>query len=47
MMKQENWWDEMFTGNLELGINKERLAELEQENFLYFTEEQENVPQEQ
>ncbi|WP_179860944.1 hypothetical protein [Bhargavaea cecembensis] len=47
MMKQENWWDEMFTGNLELGINKERLAELEQENFLYFSEEQENVPQEQ
>ncbi|SIT68549.1 hypothetical protein [Edaphobacillus lindanitolerans] len=47
MMKQENWWDQMFTGNLELGINKERLAELEQENFLYFTEEQETVPQEQ
>lgn len=30
------WWEEIFEGNLSLGINKERLNELEEENFLYF-----------
>ena len=37
MMKTDNtWWETIFTGSLELGINKERLDELEEENFLYF-----------
>ena len=33
------WWEEIFEGNLSLGINKERMTELEEENFLYFEEE--------
>jgi len=42
MMKAENnWWETIFTGSLSLGINKERLTELEQENFLYFEENEE------
>ncbi|MCW1926755.1 MULTISPECIES: hypothetical protein [Bhargavaea] len=47
MMKQEQWWDHMFTGNLEMGLNRERITELEEENFLYFSEAEESVPQEQ
>lgn len=38
MTTTETWWEEIFEGNLSLGINKERLAELEEENFLYFEE---------
>ncbi len=34
------WWEEIFEGNLSLGINKERITELEEENFLYFEEEE-------
>lgn len=42
MMKTDNtWWETIFTGSLSLGINKERLSELEQENFLYFQEDEE------
>ncbi|MFC4409421.1 hypothetical protein ACFOZY_03100 [Chungangia koreensis] len=50
MMKTDNsWWETIFTGSLSLGINKERLTELEQENFLYFEEDEEltEVPQTQ
>ena len=36
MTTTETWWEEIFEGNLSLGINKERLTELEEENFLYF-----------
>ena len=37
MTTTETWWEEIFEGNLSPGINKERFAELEDENFLYFT----------
>lgn len=40
MTTTENWWETMFEGNLSLGINKERLTELEEENFLYFNDEE-------
>lgn len=36
MTTTETWWEEIFEGDLALGINKERLAELEDEHFLYF-----------
>ena len=39
MTTTETWWETIFEGNLSLGINKERFAELEEENFLYFDEE--------
>lgn len=34
------WWEEIFEGNLAFGLNKDRLAELEEESFLYFEEEE-------
>lgn len=35
MQKGTNWWDPIFSGELEVGLNKERLEDLEQEAFLY------------
>lgn len=40
MTTTEAWWEDIFEGDLALGINKERLADLEEENFLYFKEEE-------
>jgi len=39
MTTTDTWWETIFEGNLSSGINKERLVELEEENFLYFDEE--------
>lgn len=47
MMKTETWWEPIFSGNLSLGINKERLAELEEEAFIYFNDTEENETLEQ
>lgn len=33
------WWEDLFEGNLSPGIDRNRLTELENENFLYFDEE--------
>lgn len=45
MTTTETWWETIFEGNLSLGINKDRVAELEEEHFLYFEEgESENSP---
>ncbi|WP_162920181.1 hypothetical protein [Paenisporosarcina cavernae] len=41
MMKTETWWEPIFSGNLSLGINKDRLTELEEESFIYFQEDEE------
>lgn len=35
MEKQTNWWEPIFSGELEVGLNKERLEDLDQETFLY------------
>lgn len=40
MTTTETWWETIFEGNLSLGMNKERFTELEDENFLYFEEEE-------
>ena len=40
MTTTEAWWEEIFEGNLSLGINKDRFAELEDEDFLYFRVEE-------
>ncbi|MDN7226145.1 hypothetical protein QWY22_13580 [Planococcus liqunii] len=40
MNKQANWWEPIFSGELEVGLNKEKLDSLEQESFLYFEEAQ-------
>lgn len=39
MTATETWWENLFEGDLALGINPERLAELDSEKFLYFKEE--------
>lgn len=38
MPTTETWWETIFEGDLSFGINKDRFAELEEENFLYFDE---------
>lgn len=40
MTETETWWEPIFTGAIALGLNKERMNELEEESFLYFTEDQ-------
>jgi hypothetical protein len=40
MTTTDTWWETIFEGNLSSGINKERLVDLEEENFLYFDEVQ-------
>lgn len=43
MTATETWWENLFEGNLSLGIDPERLAELEDETFLYFRTELEEA----
>lgn len=40
MANQSNWWEPIFSGELEIGLNKEKLEEIDQEAFLYFDENQ-------
>lgn len=40
MLKTETWWETIFSGVLEIGINKEKLVELADESFLYFTQDE-------
>lgn len=39
MTETETWWEPIFTGAFAMGLNKERLTELEEEAFLYFKED--------
>lgn len=39
MNTQETWWENVFEGHLALGFNKERMSELDHEEFLYFENE--------
>ncbi|MCM3742647.1 hypothetical protein M3193_00710 [Sporosarcina luteola] len=36
MTTTETWWETIFEGNLSLGLNKERVTDLDNETFLYF-----------
>ncbi|MGI2327400.1 hypothetical protein [Planococcus sp. YIM B11945] len=40
MNDHTNWWEPIFSGELEVGLNKNRLDDMEQETFLYFNEPQ-------
>lgn len=40
MTTTETWWETIFEGHLSLGINKERLTEMDEESFLYFDSEE-------
>lgn len=35
MEKQANWWEPIFSGELEVGINKDKMETADQESFLY------------
>lgn len=43
MTETATWWETIFTGAFAMGINKERLSELEEESFLYFKEVQDEM----
>ena len=36
MTQTETWWEPIFQGTMALGLNKNRINELEEESFLYF-----------
>lgn len=36
MNEQNNWWEPIFSGELEVGLNKEKLENIEEETFLYY-----------
>ncbi|MBB5149252.1 MULTISPECIES: hypothetical protein [Ureibacillus] len=44
MISTEYWWEEIFSGPLAIGINEEKIHQLEDESFLYFKEQ---LPQEE
>ncbi|WP_170061496.1 hypothetical protein [Rummeliibacillus pycnus] len=35
MLKTETWWESLFSGDLSIGISLERQHELDNEEFLY------------
>ncbi|WP_198160030.1 MULTISPECIES: hypothetical protein [unclassified Sporosarcina] len=39
MNTQDTWWETVFEGHLAHGFNKERMNELDHEEFLYFEKE--------
>ncbi|MEK4484909.1 hypothetical protein MHH81_04830 [Psychrobacillus sp. FSL H8-0484] len=43
MTETETWWEPIFKGALTMGLNKERMIELEEESFLYFEEEKKEM----
>ena len=38
MNEQTNWWEPIFTGELEVGVNKEKLESITEESILYYGE---------
>ncbi|MFY3790474.1 hypothetical protein ACOQFO_01950 [Ureibacillus sp. MALMAid1270] len=40
MISTDNWWEQIFSGPLSIGLNEEKVHLLEDESFLFLTEEQ-------
>lgn len=38
MNEKMNWWEPVFSGQLEIGLNKEKLEDVEEETFLYYSQ---------
>lgn len=38
MNENTNWWEPVFSGQLEIGLNKEKLENVEEEAFLYYNQ---------
>ncbi len=39
MNEHTHWWEPLFTGQLEVGVNKEKLENLTEESLLYYAED--------
>ncbi len=48
MISTDTWWEKIFSGPLSIGINGEKVHQLEDESFLFLNEEEEpeQMPQE-
>ena len=44
MMITETWWGEIFSGPLSIGLNEQKIQQLEDESFLYFDEYAATLP---
>ncbi|SOC35135.1 hypothetical protein [Ureibacillus acetophenoni] len=44
MISTDNWWEQIFSGPLSIGLNEDKVHLLEDETFLFLNEEQ--LPQE-
>lgn len=40
MMTTNTWWEKIFEGDLSIGVDQKRMSELEDENFLYFKDDE-------
>lgn len=38
MKENTNWWEPVFSGQLEIGLKKEKLEDVEEEVFLYYNQ---------
>lgn len=38
MITTETWWEEIFSGPLSIGLNEQKVKQLEDESFLYLNE---------
>nr|WP_198044836.1 hypothetical protein [Lysinibacillus timonensis] len=45
MISTDSWWEKIFSGHLAVGLNEEKLHQLEDESFLFLSEEQ--LPQDE
>lgn len=36
MLATETWWEDIFSGALSVGLNEQKIYQLEDESFLYF-----------
>jgi len=45
MISTETWWEKIFSGPLSIGLNGERVHQLEDESFLFLKEAEEELPQ--
>ena len=44
MIITETWWGEIFSGPLSIGLNEQKVKQLEDESFLYFDEFVATIP---
>ncbi|BDH60945.1 hypothetical protein MTP04_10750 [Lysinibacillus sp. PLM2] len=40
MISTDTWWEKIFSGPLAVGLNEEKVHQLEDESFLFLTEEE-------